>query len=147
MKLHPVSPRSQTMKHSIACTLSRGRDLWRSSKAWLAQFGMGLDVTALFSTRWHCLSHWGGSVWPHTGLCACMGEVKMASLSFPVSSIRTLCSRQQAIMHPSSAASIHSLLLQCLRPSHQPAKWHLPPELYVTWGCVSQPLTSEDPAA
>ena len=39
MRLHPVSPRSQTMKYFIVCTLSRQRDLWSSSRGCLAQLG------------------------------------------------------------------------------------------------------------
>ena len=44
-------------------------------------------------------------------------------------------------------ASFHSLLLHCLCPSHQPARWHLLPEFYLRWCHVSKALTSENPAA
>ena len=44
-------------------------------------------------------------------------------------------------------ASFHSLLLHCLCPSHQPARWHLLPEFYLRWCRVSKALTSENPAA
>ena len=46
-----------------------------------------------------------------------------------------------------SPASVHSPLLRCPPPSHCPARRHLPPEFYLRWGCVSQSLTSETPAA
>ena len=43
----------------------------------------------------------------------------MESPSYPVSSIRTLCSRWPAIKRPSFVSSMHSPLLHCPRPSRQ----------------------------
>ena len=40
-----------------------------------------------------------------------------------------------------------SPLLLCSRPSCQPTSRHFPPELYLRWGCVSKPFTSESPVA
>lgn len=42
-------------------------------------------------------------------LYACTGGVKMASPSYPVSSIRTLCSPLLAIKHPSFVSGFHPL--------------------------------------
>ena len=50
---------------------------------------------------------------------------------------------QQLPTWPLSLASVYSLLLHCLQPSHQVARQHLPPEFYLRCGYVSQPLTSE----
>ena len=46
-----------------------------------------------------------------------------------------------------SQASVQSRSLPCPCPSCQPARWHLPLKFYLRWGCVSKPLTSENPVA
>ena len=101
-----------------------------------------------FSTKWCCSAYWGGSFWCVYVCISCMGEVKMESPSYPVSRI-ILCAlaHQQSSTPPLSLTSIHSPLLHCLWPSHQPARRHLPPEFYLKWDYVSKPLTSEGPAA
>ena len=81
-------------------------------------------------------------------ICVGMGEVKMASPSFPVSGIRTLCSHQLAIRHPSFVSSFPPLPTSTLSATKlQPARWHLFPKFYLRWGCVSKPLTSQKPSA
>ena len=110
MKLHPVSPRSQTRKHitggeTCGVPLGLGWCRWK-----------GVGVTAPFSTRWCCLAYWGGSV----GVCICMHVpmqstctvgLKVASPSSLVFSRGTACSHGLAIKHPSFVSSL------CLLPT------------------------------
>ena len=70
---------------------------------------------------------------PHVGLCADSSEPG-ACFGFCVS----------LSLWPSSA---HALPLSVSKASLQPARRQLPPEFYLRWGCVSQSLTSENPAA
>ena len=69
----------------------------------------------------------------------------MASPSFLFLS-QELCALTglQSYTSPLSQASIYSLLLHCPCP---PVRQHLYPEFYLRWGCVSKPLTSENPVA
>ena len=84
------------MKHSVAHTLSRWRDLCWSSRgyAWREQLGQAWysgshfplgDITQLPGVDQH-----GAHVLAHVGTC--VGEVKMASPRFLVSGPETLCS-------------------------------------------------------
>ena len=78
---------------------------------------MGVGVTALFSTRWHYLAYWGGSVWR-----SCAGEVERASPYSLVFGTGFLCSHQTGtkdrsfdsglIHHPTSTLSVFKLSLQ-----------------------------------
>ena len=67
----------------------------------------------------------------------------MASPSYPISSIGTLFS-PSAIVHSSFVSSFYPLPAFTLFVNkHQVARQHLPPEFYLSYSCVSQPLTSE----
>ena len=61
----------------------------------------------------------------------------------PVSNIKTLCSPQPAIVHPSFVSGFLRSRFYTVHASSQVARWHLPPEFYLRCGCVSRPLTSE----
>ena len=71
----------------------------------------------------------------------------MASPSFLVSGTGTLHSHPPTIKHPFFVSGFHLVPTSRLCPSHQPARWHLPPKFCLRWGCVSKPLTSENPVA
>ena len=88
---------------------------------------MGLGVMAPSHTRWCYLAYWGESVWCWWCVCICTGEVKMASLAFPVSSSRTLCSHPRAIKHPSFVSSFHPLPASTLSVSKPSACQAEPP--------------------
>ena len=68
MKLHPVSPRTDTMKPFIVHTVSGVTCAGLLGNVLGGHSWVGLGVMALFSTRWHCLAYWGGLVWR---TCAC----------------------------------------------------------------------------
>ena len=81
-------------------------------------------------------------------VCACTGEVKwLHPPSQSLAQEHCTLSDQLSSSPPLSLVSVHWPSLYCPCPSHQPARQHLPPELYLIWGCVSKPLTSESIAA
>ena len=67
----------------------------------------------------------------------------------PYSLAQELCSLTYPRLSspPLSQASIPSLPLPSSCPSQPPARWHLPPEFYLRWDCVSELHTSETPVA
>ena len=112
----------------------------RGWPSWVA-----LSVMAPFCHWMALLSLLGWIVVVLVGVYAHMRERrKMASPSYSVSIIRTLCSPWSAFAHCSFVSTFHSLpLLHYLWPSQKPARWHLPPEFYLRCIYISQPLTSE----
>lgn len=116
------------MRHFIVCILVK-----RGGLSW-----PGLLVMAPFSTRWQCLVYWGGSVWL-LWECAGTGEVKMVSPGFPVSGIRTLCPRGEAIKHSSFDSSFPPLPASTLSAfKRQPARQHLSPQFLSQTGLCFQ---------
>ena len=88
----------------------------------------------------------------HTCVCPCMhaaGKVEKASPSFLISDIGTLCFHWPAINHPCFVSNFYlfppSTLSVCKPSAYQAAP--PPPEFFLRRGCVSKPLTSQNPAA
>ena len=65
---------------------------------------VGLGVMALFSTQWHYLVYWNGSVWC---TCECMHMREIASPSSLVYGTGALCSHGPTVKYSSCVSGLH----------------------------------------
>ena len=145
LKFLLVSYRSQTMKHFIVRKLSQQRDMWCLSRVLFAQLG-GAYCNSSIRHQMVLLSLLGWFVVTQCRhVCPSVGGVKMASPSYTVSCIRTLCSPRPAIKHPSLVSSFRPLpasILSVTKPSDCQAA--PPPEFYLRWAVFPNPSILRD---
>ena len=128
MKFHPVSLKSETMKHFIAHTLSRWGDLWWSSRA----VERGLVYWLQLSTRWWCLANWGWSACMHMLRRGANGVTQLLSLWLQNSALSPIDK------HTSFVWGFCPLPTK--RSMSKPARWHLSPKFYLRWAVFPNPL-------